>query len=207
MRYGGLLFAFMLASVVTLPLAACKSPESIASPFSDILPNSVPSAPDLWFEDTQVKGSFYTENEIIEHYERAFKGEDVKFWADILVFADVTSAREFIDGQLGEGYFTVRQSGELPLSVVESKPDQSIFWVISREPTFIEGDEDEHGAETYGVLFRVGRYVGDYSITRFPPDSPSHVDYIEHDSPRYFTCLTELLTAVDDGIKGLQSIE
>ena len=207
MRHGSLLFTFILATLVTLPLLSCKSSESIEPPFSNILPQSVPVATELWFEHTQVKGNFYTENEIIEHYERAFKGDGVKFWADILVFASVESAHRFVDGQSNEDYFTSKQYGELPLSVVESKPDQSMFWVINSEPTFIEGDEDEHGAESYGVFFRVGRYVGHYSVTHFFPNFPSYADYIEYGSPRGFACLMELLTVVDDGISGLQSIK
>ena len=141
MRQGGLHFIAVFAVLVTLPLLACKPSEQIVSPFDSILPQQVDVAPNLWFEHTGTKGTFYTEKSIVEQYQRAFKGSEVKFWSQILVFSNADSAHRFIERQSSSDIYINKQSDELPSSVVQSVPDESVSWIIETEPTFIKEDE------------------------------------------------------------------
>jgi len=175
--------------------ASCGSGERLGAPFDHIIPScqNNESAPNLWFENTRM-GKFHAENKIIGHYERACKGEGVKFWMDIMVFATDDDARIYIQKQSENSYFTWT-GNDLPY-LVKHQPDQFVVFGIDSEPTFVEGDDDEYGALTEGVLFRVGRYVGDYSITRSFPSVYTYYEWGEVHGVG-FACWKDLYSAVD----------
>lgn len=155
--------AFVLPFGLTILLAgvlnSCANAEPrLQPPFSDIIPpcESTEAAQKRWFEQPDSRPLF-NEWPIDAGAERACKGDDIKLWMRVYHFATEADAGLFAKtcDHIAEIDEHCYQEDDWP-SFLGHAPDEAYSFILKE----VELDP----SVTWGIYFRVGRWVGHYEV-------------------------------------------
>lgn len=175
----GQVVKLLVLLIIVLLLVSCEklrqAEHDLETPFATIFPScpSTSLAAILLRECSDYYDKPPEVGQVSSHSRWCSKGKGLKLEMGISVFSDEGAAHSYIQGMKELGSDSgghVRTYDFLPDGLLKNKPDEVVRIEMSDWlGTGVRGDEDEKGSLAEMVAFRVGCYVGIFTLIGYDP--------------------------------------